>query len=457
MRMQQAGSKTALSAFHKLTLRDPLFAAEGLDIDNAGWALDELELLTGKLERVWHKSHRWFCFWHPFAETLHPIRFLRKFLESERRRRLFIIRPSEENARLLLRAYEKTVSALELNIAAYLDSISDLRRMEKVPPDGSILYFHTNSISFAEFVESAESIRRNAKELGREVERRRTLLSGGAPGSGNISGGLFPKSDPIPRKDRGPALSEKYQKMLLLEEKNLPGIVEKYGPIFYEFVHLDGTPRVHNFFAYVTKDNFNRRQFQISLADRRFFLELVNTKSALPSGQSSFDSRTRVIYDPMIKRGIPYWHQAVTSFYSVLDLRYYADLATVTDLGWRRPFLDKGAVLSQKSSMLDMILWNGVKHERTHLVMSRVQAGASQLPSPLYNFIARSYPSLYYLPFNRSVWRLDEPPRFLGSRFGRGGIYKTFEEIEPFVSAEILEKVFEGRKYRNEDWKQFYD
>ncbi|MBI2122305.1 MAG: hypothetical protein HYT98_04255 [Candidatus Sungbacteria bacterium] len=445
-----------IKSFHNFTLRDPLFAAEGLDIDNAKWALEELEFLTREVERVWRPSHRWFCFWHPFTETLHPIGFLKRFLESERQRRRFIISPSEKNAELLLRTHEKTVSALELNLTAYRDSILDLCRQEHIPPDTSIFYFHTNSISLAEFLKSIEVIYSNLKELKKEVKRRRNIFERGDFKSINFSDAQPPGADPIPWKIQGPSLSEKYQEILRLEEKHISGLVEKYGPIFYEFAHLDGTPRIHNFFTYVTRDNRNRRSFHISLADCRFFLELTKTESALPAAQSPFDNRTRAIYEPSLKRGVRYWHQDVTSFYSVLDLRYYADLATLTDLNWRRTFLDHQAVLSQKSSMLDLILWTGVQHERSYMVMSKVQARAGQNPSPLYNFIARSYPSLYYLTFNRSVWRISDAPRFLGSRFGNGGIYKTLEEIEPFVSSEILEKIFESKKYRHMDWKQLY-
>jgi hypothetical protein len=244
--------------------------------------------------------------------------------------------------------------------------------------------------------------------------------------------------------------------MLELEKKNSPPIVERYGPIYYEFPHLNGFPEVHAFYVSIVKGPYpGIKYLSASLADRRYFMKLKETSEEFSAERNKFDNRNMTIYEPLMKRGIFYWHQSVTSFYSVLDLAYYADLATVVDCYKRRPFLPRKAVLTQKSSLLDLILWNCWTHERVYLKMTEVQAKAGRLPSPLYSFIARSYPSLLYLPFNSSVWRTEKPAHFLGTRFGKGGIYKEFEEIKAELPTDKLEEIFKGRILRQEDWGKY--
>src|SRR3990167_8487110 len=101
-----------LQKFYNLTLTDPLFAAEGLDLDNTRWALEDLRKLANDLEREYRKQYWWFCFRYPFVETLHPIRFLERFIDCERSRRLFLYNPIMPNAQDLIRSYQKTLAAL---------------------------------------------------------------------------------------------------------------------------------------------------------------------------------------------------------------------------------------------------------------------------------------------------------------------------------------------------------
>lgn len=438
-----------LENFFNLAVDDPLFAAEGLDLDNAIIAIDSIAITANTLQKFWQKSHRAFCFWYPFANTMHPLRFLRDFIESERRRRSFLSNPSFDSAKRLLSIYEKTARTLSADINAYCDAICALQKMENVSLENSIFYFTANSVTFGEYLSSIELLKENVAELKKDIAIRREALENP---TFKISSKLH-REIPIPQKNSGPDLLPAYQYMLELEEQNSPFILERYGPIFYEFSHLEGAPTVHRFNVYVLQgQNHGIKYLSASLTDKRFFLELENAPGDFAGERSKFDNRSKIIYDPLIKRGINFWHQSATSFYSVLDLGYYADLATIVELSWRRPFLNRNYLLRQKSSLIDLLLWNAWTHERVFIEMTSIQASVGSLPSPLYNFIARSYPSLYYLPFNGSVWRLDRPAKFLGSRFGSGGIYRNFEELKSVLSKEKLQKIFQGRLLRKKDW-----
>ena len=441
-----------LRPFYDLTISDPLFAAEGLDLDNALNAIEAIEVTTQKLQEFWQKSHRGFCFWYPFSETLHPFRFLRKFLECEREIRHFLANPSLENAEKLLHLYNKTGDALIADLDAYSGALKALLKMEGIEFESSIFYFHSNAVTVKEFISSIEMINENALMLRSEVRQREKILKNAEV----REVARFSDRDNYMTalKDSGPGLSQEYLYMQKLEEENAPPILERYGPIYYELPHLDGNPRVHRFQAYVMKGPYpGVKYLSISLTDQRYFLKLQDTPKEVSEKQSHFDNRNKVIYEPLMKRGINYWHQSATSFYSVMDLGYYSDLATIVDSKWRRPFLDARQLLIQKSSLFDLILWNGWTHERIYLQMTGVQAGVNKLSSPLYSFVARSYPSLYYLPFNKSVWRLEKPLHFLGSRFGKGGVYSTYEDLKSELSREMLEKIFQGRILRKKEWE----
>ena len=428
----------ALKNFETQTVRDPLFAAEGLDLVNAALALEELEASTEALERVWRKTARWFCFWHPFASTLHPFSFLKSFLNCERERRKFLNFPTPEKAASLLKSYRKCLGELRCDLAAYRESLLAIRRLEAFPKQARIAYFN-NEISFDEITQMMELLYKNTQALEEELKARAGLLRGDRP---QVS---FPENIFLPYQLEGEPLSEENRAGLLLEEKKFTDVSERYGPIFFKLSQFDGEPATHQFFVYVAKrGDYSFNQLEIILADRYYFLDL------LEGDYHHFLDRS--IYEPLIKRGLPYWHQTSTSFYAVFALDYYPALATVADLEWRRRYLDRSLLMSQQSSLLDLILWNGVHHEKSYARISKVMAGSETPPSLLFTYIVRAYPSLYYLPFNRSVWRLKETPNFAGSRFGKSSYYKTLEEITPKVSPSQLEEIFMGGRIRRQEF-----
>lgn len=438
-------NNSAPKRFYQLTLKDPLFAAEGMDLDNAQLAVDELEKQTLELEKVWRSSHRWFCFRYPFADTLHPVRFLRTFVACERQRRRFMTTVSQPDAAALIKAYLRCVNALDKDLRAYRDALLGIQKLEKFPLDATIQYFD-HMISFEGVLKIIDAMLGNAAMLREDIERRSALLAG------RVDMDVFsipapPQSleEVMPIKFEHRPLSPELRK--ILETKlSYKLIIEKYGPLFYNSDLFDREPTVHEFHLAIIKDSASeRRKIAVFLADQYYFLDLNEMKDKFFLGMS--------IYEPLIRRGIPYWNQPATAFYSVFDLEYYADLTTAADLKWRRPFLDQAAVLRQKSSMFDLLLFTGADYDGGYTTLSKVMARANELPSLIFTYIARGYPSLYYLPFNRSVWRRKEKLRFWGSRFGEGSPYKRFEEIYSRTSPDMMEQILKGGSYRRKDWQ----
>ena len=72
------------TAFHELVLHDPLFAAEGMNIDEAAAHLNSIEVTAGHLEKVFAADswmRRLFFLRYPISLHVLPIPFLRCFLE----------------------------------------------------------------------------------------------------------------------------------------------------------------------------------------------------------------------------------------------------------------------------------------------------------------------------------------------------------------------------------------
>ncbi|OGF51604.1 hypothetical protein A3I27_04695 [Candidatus Giovannonibacteria bacterium RIFCSPLOWO2_02_FULL_43_11b] len=448
----------SLQEFYIKTKGDPLFAAEGMDLENASAAIGELYQTTSRLEKLYRETKKeyWFHFRHSFLKTLHPFNFLRSFIECEKRRRIFLAEPSAASARRLINSYWHALASWEGDVSSYKKAHLAFIRMERLERSNPEYIYNKYSVNLSDVLKSIDLLAENGKILRAEILFRLQLLLNSAIASKKdnvkVDQDLLetvPRMDYIPFELVGPKLTAESDFILSLEEDVMPSILERYGPIYYTLSHFDGRPKNHQFYLYILKSPEADKKFlRITLADEYFFLEIDPAKYKFHEGIS--------IYEPLIKRGIRFWHQSATTFYSVRDFTYQADLASIADLHWRRKFLDKFLVLSQKSSLLDLFFWNGVIHEQTFLRMAKIEAASGVLNPLSYVFIVRSYPSLFFLPFNRSVWRLEERPNFVGSRFAGGSIYKTLDDIRKDVGKEDLREIFLGPSYRAKDWGELF-
>ncbi|GEM_PF-2500431 len=459
--------KELLNEFYAQTLRDPLFAAEGLDIDNAQLALDELEQITKKLQIVDQRLAGQIYFWfNPLTKILHPFNFLRSFLKSERARRRFLADATFSHAKSLVSCYYQTVRALEKDLSAY--RFACLSAQEKTLskfPKATAYNFYRRSVSFSDFINCINLMIDNAQVLRNEVEGRSKLLLSlmqqaiwNKDKKENNSFLSFPKEPvmkEITQKNTTRKISAKSREILTWIEqgrdymyylKKRYGQVstELIGPISYKLSQFDDKPTTHQFFVSIAKDQSGiTRSLSAILADQYHFIELAKNKYKFYANIGA--------YEPLIKRGINYWYQPATSFYFTSDLTYYPDLTTIVDLK-RRPFLNKSYLMSQKSSLFDLLLWNGYFHNLSYFqnIAARLKSGKEKGPWH-YLLIGRSYPSLYYLPFNRSVWRLEEKPNFLGTPAKKPAFYLTFNELSSALKKRDLQNIFEGGRIRAED------
>lgn len=432
-----------LHHFYKATLSDPLFAAEGMDLEQGVAALNRIEGQCKEMEKYvgadsWKR--RLFLARYPISKYALPLVFLRAFIESEQERRIFLSLPTNEAALKLLYSWKKTSRAYAQNVRRYRLLHKLLLAIEKKSDSFQFEDFAMHVTSIANVKRVLSLLEKNAEALGEEVARREALLVRGVPYRNERSVSKLPPYKPS-------SVSASHQRLIDLHvQHGAPfrdhTIVETIGPFAYTLAHFDNVPTEHVFYAHIVQDAGSQARFiKINLADQFYFLDLSTV----------LDARNKGVQTPVIERGFSHWYQSVTHGYSTRDQLYVADMATAIDLQ-RRPWLATPQVSMQRSSTLDLILM-GISYDFDMAVghaKERSRLGLANAYSYLDVLLIRTHPSLFYLPFNASVWRLPELPQFLGHRRDGEPKYKTLDTIEDKLSEGMLELIMQGGRIREE-------
>ena len=441
-----AGTRDGYERFLELARTDPLFAAEGMDLERASGALDAIEEQTQELEKRWSADsfiRRLFFIRFPVARYAIPVPFLRDFIESERARRAFLAAPDISSAHELILRWKDTQKSLARSVERYTKLHHILFRLdEKAKTKASIQDMLGNVTTPEDVAGLLRLFRKNALSLQAEVADRKSLLEGPQIGR-RVSAVRTRAADEAHFSDA--KVKPEYLHLHRLELLHwLPfrhgKIVESCGPFSYTLAHFDGTPSPHTFMVYIVRnDTTGVLSLRVSALDAFRFIPLTDSDDAKfpPVGRAAFES--------LIKRGIPYWYQSVTSPYATRDDRYWADIATAADLR-RRPALDSALVFSQKSSMFDLLLGACIEDHEIFIENIEERKGL------WYWLLYRTHPSIYYLPFNASVWRIDDRPDFLGSgRAKREEIpYLPADVVLPGLTPEGISLMMQGGRIREE-------
>ena len=429
--------KMASEPFKHMMESDPLFSAEGMDLERGEAVLDGIELLTRNIETRMGKNsllRRMFFTRYPIARYALPVPFVRDFIKSEQSRRRFLADPSEENGTLLVQAWEKAQLSFAQCVKRYRILHQLLFRLdtEAKHPIQDVL---GNVITPEDVWSHMQLLERNSVELQRAVELRRALLRGQNV-SNTLSTGTSDKLRYVPTHissthahlhdmDRAHCLPFRHGK-----------VIESFGPLSYALKNFDGERTSHVFSAYVVRNHSGLISLRVSSLDVYRFIKITGPDARFPHiGQAAFID--------LIRAGLPYWYQSVTSLYTMRDQQYWADIATIFDCD-RRPDLDLELVQAQKSSLLHLLLGACLEDHEIYLENVELRKGY------WYWLLFRTHPSIYYLPFNKSVWRLGEKVNFLGS--GRAEpeqiLYKSADVLLKELTSEEIERVMHGGRIR---------
>lgn len=442
------------TTFDSLVREDPLFAAEGLDIQHTYEVLDETERTIRDIEQAYIDGSFWrglFFVRYPLARYAVPLSFLRSLCVSEEARRAYLKEPSDEHARALLAAWTESARAYENGANDHVAFFKLLRSMEK--DRAKDIQDMVGNVFTPRDVETGyELLLKNADALKAEVMVRSRLLDGDE----TVVVSRRSRADESRFAYRPGTLTPELQRVydLVLRYKHVfrdSDIEESYGPFEYTLKNYDTEPTPHLFYIYLLKrKDTGFRHLRVYLADQYYFLQLI------PFATSRFGGISNMAFTAIIERGIPYWCQSATNFYAMRDQQYWAGVATVADLK-RRPGLDARLVAAEQCSLLDQVLaaaWYDLKYHVNH-TKDRIRHGVMREYSKVYGFLTQANPSIYFLPFNLSVWRLDESINFLCTRAPlEDQLYKTWDMVSSQLDDETLERVLQAPDIREADRKR---
>ncbi len=426
---------------------DPLFAAEGVDLERGEVTLDGLEEVAHAYEDVLgkHVLRRLFFYIFPVARTAIPVRFLRSFIESERQRRRFLAYPTMSAAQSLVDSWEtaqKHYSSSVARITVLYRTLQVLNRVTRaLSPEQDK---HGNILTSVDIDRQLRSLKTNAHALARAVSEKRDCLRG----TGEASHQSEALPTPVLQYREG-SLPEKYARFHALELLHgVPfrhgEIMEEHGPLLYTLSNFDGTPTAHNFKLYFMKDNKHGLQsLRVTILDTYRFLKISAKQEEL---------RLRN-HQALADTGIPYWFQPASTLYTTRDQTYYADIATIVDAR-RRPHLDQKLLQVQKSSLFDLLLGSclGENLQGLESLKEHVDRGTYTSRLAGQYLLNKSYPSMYFLTFNGSVWRLPKRPDFLGSARVRSKetTFLSADDIVEILTPEEIELVMKSGRVREE-------
>jgi hypothetical protein len=439
-------------AFHALVVRDPLFAAEGMDLARAGHGLDEIEKACAELEYEFSCNslkRRLFLARYPLTKYVVPVAFLRDFICCERARRDYLAAPSAASARTLVGHWRRTVQRLLSSALRYKKLHDIFALLERVPDTYvfSDMFGNTSSLSYIH--ESVSSLIRNARAMEREIAYRAELL--------DRSVEELPAASAAAQHDsleyRVPELAPELARVLALEEINgnpfrHVEVAEKLGPVALRLPHFDRANPNASFMLYLVRDRKSGLESaHLSLCSNFYFLKISDLADGAYNGISAENYRS------LTDRGIPYWYQQATNLYSCREQRYWFDVSAMADAK-RRPELDAALLRAQRSSMFDYLLGTCARHIRLNVnhAKRRRRLGREATYSYFSGLLTHSYPSVYYLTCNKSVWRLPEAPDFVGDGTAPDVslAYRPAAEVLPRMTPGVLEQVMNGSRIRED-------
>jgi len=441
-------------SFHDSVVDDPLFAAEGMDLDNAAAAIDDIERTFGTLERLYAAGsfvRKLFFLRYPLRKYAAPLSFLRAFVRAERKRRAYIASPSSDTAERLVDAWKDAAREYADNASRYRVFHRLLVRIES-DENTFVMRDMFGRLSSYGYVEAfLELLIENGRALTVLAEERAALLTG----TGTKRSRPYNAARALPPLKSG----EMTPWQAHVHAAEIAGgvspfrqsdILEKHGPFRYTLPNFDVQPQEHTFMFYRMREKATGRNMMwLALVDTSFFLNLwVSSKEKDDIVRGRYATAVGITPDE-----IPYWYEPATHLYNTRDLRYWAEIATRIDIS-RRPELHRNLVSVEKSSTFDLLLGQCSRDMQTMCahVIRRTRSDTMQSYSALYDLLTRSFPSVYYLPFNGSVWRTPKQPQFLGDGYVGMDPSRRLSDAETRtkLTPDVLEKVMSAQRVREE-------
>lgn len=446
-----------LKEFDRSVRVDPLFSAEGCDLEAASAALVEVTATTHRLEialagqgRLRTPLFRLFFFLFPLFRNALPIPFLRQVLLCEQYRRAYLETPTTGTANDLLqswcdaaRQYSKCLRRYRFlhRVVLWLESSAHQYVLQD-------LFGNISSIKHIEH--TLDTMRQNGKKLHEEVAHRTQLLK-------EKKSSMIDAAQVYEEAAVTPGTISPWHARLHMLEKSQgitpfrqSDIKASYGPFSYVLPHFEGMPTKHTFMLYHLRNKkTDLESMWVAVVDKYLFTKVWNKATQQSGGKTPF-----VFSGGLNAADTPYWYEPAGHLYALRDPSYWLDIATSVDLTRRHSDIDAQLVRRQKSSLLHLLL--GACAEDISVFVRhterRKRQGTLQAYSLMYGLLMRTHPALYYLTFNKSVWRISNATELLGESWNEAGVspYVSETELSKTLSDNDLIAVMSAQTLREE-------
>ena len=451
---------------------NPPFGMEGVDLERLSREVQKLERAIPPLADIYGEP----ADKKIIMRALHPLAFLKMLPALEESRRAFTADPSPLRSAVYRRNLKLAARAYETDIAAWRAALLALPRESKKRDE--VYHFINTITSLDRLIEVSDLLLANARRLKDEIRAGKT-------------------AEVLPVEVRfasygEPPLSESDKKNLAFVRRFVKarGGWEITSPAFEVPTDCFGAAGEQDFFYAVTLRN---EIVPMYFKPAYFYYR----------GARFSDSR---YYEPLRKEGFDYYWQPDFNLYMCPDLAYQAEVMTLYKVRtmlkqWNERGGEADGGVSETSAVEDAIrrflaqdpLRRSTQLEffrSAEILFARYQGGELEkivgeenarilseirrlelqktgffeelvargarlagnlpelmrrLPEPLAVkelFIMRSYPSLYFTPFNSSVWRGGAPLDFIES-VERSRYYHNREEFDqPYSEEELIKLMF---------------
>lgn len=430
----------SLEDFRRALIKDPLFAAEGMDIENAARAIDSIESRADSITKAC-ASGSWIraliAARYPARNNAYPVRWLRAFLEAETERRRFVAEPSLDRAHMLLASWRTALLEYRSAITRYRKLHFILGEFEWRRYPSGVPDLFGRVLGRSDIGRMFELLQKNGDVLSACIEDREILL--------RRSGSFEAPHAPDTVVSEG-EIHPEFARLHELEKKagvapfRHAEILAAYGPYALKMTQFDGSAREHAFLIYEMREHNGVKSAWVAALDRFLFTDISQERAA---------SNVQFVYSGGHKKGeVRLWYEPAGHLYATHDPRYWVELCERAISDTRG--IPSKAALAQRSTSFDRVLgavaldmlWYGRHMHR------RARSSSLDTYSFLYGLLMRTFPGLLFLTFNRSVYRLAEdilPPLACE----KVGSYVAEEEIFALLDTE-LSTIFGAQRTREE-------
>lgn len=388
-----------IKALREITIRDPLFYDPSLNISALNKSILNLESQEKKflenrslfLNSLEESQQDLF----PTNEKLFPIEFLSQLSDVSLKTDKFIKNPNSQSAVDLIDSYRKATNRYKTEVSSKLKIAKNILNRDHQLGNKEIRFIGV-STSLSTVINDLELIKRNATALDQEIANRELCLQ-----SSNCNFEIK-TSNPIDRKMFIPKNGSDFEiPVNLLKPDNTDDVL---GPFFIQ-TSCWNKDKYQPIYIFYNSASGNITNLQTKLADQIYY---VNYEKLV---------RSSVLANIYLNQGIKYGETNATSDYRCPDLTYKPELFERL-----REKLKKGRTLDKQELIIarQNKLWglpyilNNIAFTLEPLALE--EKITKQATDPSYLITARLDYSIFFMPFAKSVWRINDKPDYYSKK-----------------------------------------